>query len=128
MRESGIICCSRGHCLLFLTRRLLPLRFSLRVVSRHFHPSIAEFQFVLSDGTAEVQISVVDLLRRVSMSIDCRDDELVALGDCLGRRVFGNGMILFHKGSSAQSLYPIESDATGTQSTPAALSSMNQED
>ena len=54
-------------------------------------------------------MSVTDLLRRVSMFADLREDELVALADCLGRRVFSKDMILFHKGSPAQSLYLIES-------------------
>ena len=54
-------------------------------------------------------MSVPDLLRRVSLFADLREDELVALADCLGRRVFAKDMILFHKGSPAQSLYLIES-------------------
>ena len=54
-------------------------------------------------------MSVTDLLRRVSMFADLREDELVALADCLGRHVFAKDMILFHKGSPAQSLYLIES-------------------
>ena len=54
-------------------------------------------------------MSVPDLLRRVSLFADLREDELVALADCLGRRVFSKDMILFHKGSPAQSLYLIES-------------------
>jgi CRP/FNR family cyclic AMP-dependent transcriptional regulator len=54
-------------------------------------------------------MSVADLLRRVSLFADLRDDELAALVDCLGRRTFAKDMILFHKGSPAQSLYLIES-------------------
>ena len=54
-------------------------------------------------------MSVADLLRRVSLFADLREDELAALADCLGRRVFAKDMILFHKGSPAQSLYLIES-------------------
>ena len=54
-------------------------------------------------------MSAAELLRRVSLFADLREDELAALGDCLGRRIFAKGMILFHKGSPAQSLYLIES-------------------
>ena len=54
-------------------------------------------------------MSVADALRRVSLFADLHEDELAALADCLGRRVFAKDMILFHKGSPAQSLYLIES-------------------
>jgi CRP/FNR family transcriptional regulator, cyclic AMP receptor protein len=54
-------------------------------------------------------VAVADLLRRVSLFADLREDELVALADCLGRRVFAKHVILFHQGSPAQSLYLIES-------------------
>jgi CRP-like cAMP-binding protein len=54
-------------------------------------------------------MSVDDLLRRVFLFADLRDDELAALANCLGRRVFAKDMILFHKGSPAQNLYLIES-------------------
>ena len=54
-------------------------------------------------------MSAVELLFRVSLFADLREDELAALGDCLGRRIFAKGMIIFHKGSPAQSLYLIES-------------------
>ena len=54
-------------------------------------------------------MAVADLLRRVSLFADLREDELAALAGCLGRRVFAKHMILFHKGSPAQSLYLIES-------------------
>lgn len=56
-------------------------------------------------------MSAADLLRRVSLFADLREDELAALADGLGRRVFAKRMILFHKGSPAQSLYLIESGA-----------------
>lgn len=56
-------------------------------------------------------MSVVDLLRQVSLFADLRESELVALASCLGRRVFAKNMILFHKGSPAQSLYLIGSGA-----------------
>jgi CRP/FNR family cyclic AMP-dependent transcriptional regulator len=54
-------------------------------------------------------MSVTDVLRRVALFADLCDDELVALASCLGRRVFAKDMILFHKGTPAQSLYLIES-------------------
>lgn len=50
-----------------------------------------------------------DLLRQVSLFADLTDDELVALTDCLGRRVFTKNTILYHKGSPALSLYLIRS-------------------
>lgn len=56
-------------------------------------------------------MAVTDLLRRVSLFADLHEDELAALADCLSRRVFAKEMILFHKGSPAQSLYLIESGA-----------------
>jgi CRP/FNR family cyclic AMP-dependent transcriptional regulator len=54
-------------------------------------------------------MSVVELLRRVSLFADLRDEELNALSRCLGKRTFAKDMILFHKGSPAQNLYVIES-------------------
>jgi CRP/FNR family transcriptional regulator, cyclic AMP receptor protein len=56
-------------------------------------------------------VSVADLLHRVSLFADLHEDELAALDSCLGSRVFAKDMILFHKGSPAQSLYLIESGA-----------------
>jgi CRP/FNR family transcriptional regulator, cyclic AMP receptor protein len=56
-------------------------------------------------------MSVTDLLHRVSLFADLRDDELATLADCLGRRVFDRATILFQQGSPAQSLYLIESGA-----------------
>ena len=52
---------------------------------------------------------VVDFLRQVSIFADLRDDELNALAACLGKRTFARGMMLYQKGSLAQSLYLIES-------------------
>jgi CRP-like cAMP-binding protein len=54
-------------------------------------------------------MSAADLLRRVCLFADLRDDELAALADCLGRRVFAPHRILFDKGSPSQALYLIES-------------------
>jgi CRP/FNR family cyclic AMP-dependent transcriptional regulator len=63
----------------------------------------------LLGGTAEGQMSVVDLLRQVSIFADLRAEELNALAACLGKRTFARGMMLYQKGSIAQSLYLIES-------------------
>jgi CRP/FNR family transcriptional regulator, cyclic AMP receptor protein len=54
---------------------------------------------------------VTDLLRRMFLFADLRDDELVALADCLRRRVFAKDAILFHQGGPARNLYLIESGA-----------------
>jgi CRP/FNR family transcriptional regulator, cyclic AMP receptor protein len=56
-------------------------------------------------------MSVAGLLRRSALFADLREEELSALADCLGRRVFARDAILFHQGSPAQSLYLIESGA-----------------
>lgn len=54
-------------------------------------------------------MSVVNLLRRVSLFADLRGEELNALSRCLGKRTFASDMILYHKGNPAQNLYIIES-------------------
>ena len=54
-------------------------------------------------------MSVVDLLRQVPIFADLRAEELNALAACLGKRTFARGMMLYQKGSLAQSLYLIES-------------------
>lgn len=54
-------------------------------------------------------MTVAGMLRRVALFADLAEGELAALAGCLGRRVFGRDMILYHKGSPAQSLYLIES-------------------
>lgn len=56
-------------------------------------------------------MTAAELLRRVSLFADLRDEERAALANCLYRRVFARDMILFHKGSPARSLYLIESGA-----------------
>lgn len=56
-------------------------------------------------------MSVAGLLRRSPLFADLREEERIALADCLGRRVFARDAILFHQGSPAQSLYLIESGA-----------------
>jgi CRP/FNR family cyclic AMP-dependent transcriptional regulator len=54
-------------------------------------------------------MSVVDLLHQVPIFADLRAEELNALAALLGKRTFARGMMLYQKGSLAQSLYVIES-------------------
>jgi CRP/FNR family transcriptional regulator, cyclic AMP receptor protein len=54
-------------------------------------------------------MSVADLLRQASLFADLCEGEIIALSECLGRRVFAKDIILFQQGSPAQSLYLIES-------------------
>jgi len=49
------------------------------------------------------------MLRKVSLFAGLSDQELEVLADSLGKRTFGKGMIIFHKGSPGQTLYIIES-------------------
>jgi CRP/FNR family cyclic AMP-dependent transcriptional regulator len=49
------------------------------------------------------------LLRNASLFADLSDNELASLAECLGRRTFAKGMIIFHKGGSGRTLYIIES-------------------
>ncbi len=54
-------------------------------------------------------MSRVAMLRKVSLFTGLSDQELEVLADSLGKRTFGKGMIIFHKGSPGQTLYVIES-------------------
>jgi CRP/FNR family transcriptional regulator, cyclic AMP receptor protein len=54
-------------------------------------------------------MSAIDVLHRISLFADLREEELQDLAACLGKRTFGADMILFHKGSPSQALYLIES-------------------
>jgi len=90
---------SRGHCPQFLARGFPPLRVLSRAIPPQIDPSIAAFQFVPVGDITEAQMSAVDVLRRVSLFADLREDELAALANCLGRRVFARDMIFYHKGS-----------------------------
>jgi CRP/FNR family transcriptional regulator, cyclic AMP receptor protein len=63
---------------------------------------------------------VTELLRQVSLFTDLHEDELASLAGCLSRRVFAREMILFHRGSPAQSLYLIESGAVRVFATSSA--------
>jgi CRP/FNR family transcriptional regulator/CRP/FNR family cyclic AMP-dependent transcriptional regulator len=54
-------------------------------------------------------MSAIDVLNRVPLFADLHDDELRAVAARLGKRIFAEDMILFHKGSPSQALYLIES-------------------
>jgi CRP/FNR family transcriptional regulator/CRP/FNR family cyclic AMP-dependent transcriptional regulator len=54
-------------------------------------------------------MSRVTMLRNVSFFAELSDQELEVLADSLGKRTFGKGMIIFHKGSPGETLYIIES-------------------
>ena len=54
-------------------------------------------------------MSRVAMLRKVSLFAGLSDQEFEVLADSLGKRTFGKGMIIFHKGSPGQTLYVIES-------------------
>jgi CRP/FNR family cyclic AMP-dependent transcriptional regulator len=54
-------------------------------------------------------MSRVTLLRQIGFFSGLSDSELEAVADRLGKRTFGRGVILFHKGSPGETLYIIES-------------------
>jgi CRP/FNR family cyclic AMP-dependent transcriptional regulator len=54
-------------------------------------------------------MSKVTMLRNVPFFAGLSDQELEVLAESLGKRTFGKGMIIFHKGSPGQTLYIIES-------------------
>ena len=54
-------------------------------------------------------MSRVTMLRNVPFLAALSDQELEVLAESLGKRTFGKGMIIFHKGSPGQTLYIIES-------------------
>jgi CRP-like cAMP-binding protein len=54
-------------------------------------------------------VSKAALLRNVPLFAGLSDEELEALSGSLGKRTFGRGMIIFHKGGLGQTLYIIES-------------------
>ena len=49
-----------------------------------------------------------EFLRSTPLFASLPDDELDVLGRSLGKRTFGKGMIIFHRGSPGQTLYIIE--------------------
>ena len=51
----------------------------------------------------------VEFLRSTPLFSSLPDDELEVLGRSLGKRTFGKGMIIFHRGSPGQTLYIIDS-------------------
>ena len=50
----------------------------------------------------------IELLRKTALFADVPEETLASLAQCLGKRTFARGMILFHKGSRGNSLYLIE--------------------
>jgi CRP/FNR family transcriptional regulator, cyclic AMP receptor protein len=54
-------------------------------------------------------MSKVSLLRQIGFFSGLSDSELEAVADQLGKRTFGRGVILFHRGSPGDTLYIIES-------------------
>ena len=53
-------------------------------------------------------MSGIDLLRKTPLFAAVSEETLASLAQCLGKRTFARGMILFHKGSPGHSLYLIE--------------------
>ena len=53
-------------------------------------------------------MSATDLLRKTSLFAGVSEEILASLAQCLGKRTFARGMILFHKGSPGNSLYLID--------------------
>jgi CRP/FNR family transcriptional regulator/CRP/FNR family cyclic AMP-dependent transcriptional regulator len=63
----------------------------------------------LPAGVLEAWMSKVTMLQKVSFFSRLTSPELEALALSLGKRTFGKGTIIFHKGSPGRSLYIIES-------------------
>ena len=53
-------------------------------------------------------MSGIDLLRKTPLFAAVSEETLASLAQCLGKRTFARGMILFHKGSPGHSLYLID--------------------
>jgi CRP-like cAMP-binding protein len=56
-------------------------------------------------------MSLVELLRRICLFVDLRDEDLKILATCMGRCAFAQEVTLYHRGSSAQYLYLVASGA-----------------
>jgi CRP/FNR family transcriptional regulator/CRP/FNR family cyclic AMP-dependent transcriptional regulator len=54
-------------------------------------------------------MSKVDMLKNVSFFAGLSEGELDSLANCLARRTFARGVIIFHEGSPGRTLYIIES-------------------
>ena len=54
-------------------------------------------------------MAVVDYLHNVPLFVGLTADDLQAIASCLGRRTFGKGVFIFHKGSPGQVMYIIQS-------------------
>jgi len=59
-------------------------------------------------------MSAGELLRKSPLFAGLSEEDLVVLAGCLGRRVFGRGVIIFHKDSPGHTLYLIESGRVRT--------------
>ena len=53
-------------------------------------------------------MSGIDLLRNAPLFAGVSEETLASLAQCLGKRTFARGMILFHKGSPGNSIYLID--------------------
>ena len=53
-------------------------------------------------------MSGIDLLRKAPLFDGVSEETLASLAQCLGKRTFARGMILFHKGSPGNSLYLVD--------------------
>jgi CRP/FNR family cyclic AMP-dependent transcriptional regulator len=65
--------------------------------------------FVLAEESTEVQVSKATIMRNVPLFAGLSEQELHHLARSLGRRTFAKGAIIFHKASSGQTMYIIES-------------------
>jgi CRP/FNR family transcriptional regulator/CRP/FNR family cyclic AMP-dependent transcriptional regulator len=54
-------------------------------------------------------MSGLEILKNGSFLASLADQELDSLAECLGRRTFARGVIIFHKDSPGRTLYIIES-------------------
>ena len=59
-------------------------------------------------------MSAFELLRKSPLFTGLNEEDLAVLAGCLGRRVFGKGVIIFHKDSPGHTLYLIESGRVRT--------------
>jgi len=59
-------------------------------------------------------MSAFELLRRSPLFAGLNEEDLAVLAGCLGRRIFGKSVIIFHKDSPGHTLYLIESGRVRT--------------
>lgn len=65
--------------------------------------------FVLAGQSREVQVSEATMIRNVPLFAGLSEQALEDLATSLGRRTFAKGVVIFHKGSSGQTMYIVES-------------------